>query len=86
MELEKLNYTPVIVCIERELMQIKHGLGIRNVAGLTPTEIEQQLEKDKIVMKPYREALTYLKSINHDWTDNEKRANALTGAMPFKIM
>lgn len=83
---EKINYTPVIICIERELMQLKHALGMVNVYGLTPTEQDQVRKDGENKMEPYREALISLKSLNHDWTDQEKMVNALTNKKPFTVI
>lgn len=84
-EKPKLDYTPVIVLIERRIMEIRESLSIVNAAGLTATEMGSMMKKHNEILAPYRDAVLQLKFQTHNWTQEEMFVNAIANVKPFTI-
>jgi hypothetical protein len=84
-EKPKLDYTPVIILIEKKIMELSLGLAMVDIAGLTPTEIEIMRKKHNDILEPYRDAVMQLKCQTHNWTNQERYINAIANVKPFTI-
>jgi len=57
------DLSPAIILLERHLMTMSSAEQMRNVHGLTPTEIKNDQKVYDNLKKPYVEAIRFLKQI-----------------------